>query len=619
MFSERGYTAEELEALGEAMPNRWNTIARELPPGYGVDLSIGHGTALGPVAVGGLAALTFGNDWQSQAFTRRYYLVGEGGDLERSHVYDFDQSTNEIQAGAFVTTGVEAFDQAIQYTGSVVRSTEDMTRVYEGYNRDVGDDIRVSRLRWVERQLIFHHLRGEHESTPFRLDWRLMQANADRLEPDRREYRQDRESEDQWYLSDRPEGNQRFFSDLMDNTLEIGVDGTLRLNPSAETPATIKVGASWLERARAVDTRRYKYFHRGVALDVLENDPEQVFTPEHIGAGSLQFEEFTQPTDNYSAKQTIDGYYAMTDIPITSWLQVMGGARVERSNQQVSTFELFNPVGDTTKARLNTTDVLPAATLTLRPLESINVRGGYGKTVSRPDFREMSEAPFNDVTGGRLTFGNPDLERATIDHLDLRVEWFPSAEEVVSASVFTKNFTAPIETIVIASAQQSVTWENAKGAFNRGIEFEYRKQLLPVLFTSGNISLIESNVDIGRQETAVQTSTERALQGQSPYVINLQLAYDDDARGTGVTMLYNVFGRRIVEVGAQGAPDSYELPVHRLDLVAKQRLGAGFGMSVKFRNLLDAVAPVIQGNKTVEEIQKGWGVGVGIKWNPPTP
>ena len=119
-----------------------------------------------------------------------------------------------------------------------------------------------------------------------------------------------------------------------------------------------------------------------------------------------------------------------------------------------------------------------------------------------------------------------------IDHIDLRVEWFPSAEEVVSASVFTKKFNAPIETIVIASAQQSVTWQNAEGAFNRGIEFEYRKQLLPVLFTSGNVSLIESNVDIGRQDTAVQTSTERALQGQSPYVINLQLAYDDDARGS---------------------------------------------------------------------------------------
>ena len=84
-------------------------------------------------------------------------------------------------------------------------------------------------------------------------------------------------------------------------------------------------------------------------------------------------------------------------------------------------------------------------------------------------------------------------------------------------------------------------------------------------------------------------------------------------------MLYNVFGRRIVEVGAQGAPDSYELPVHRLGLVANQRLGAGFGMSVKFQNLLDAVAPVIQGNKTVEEIRNGWGVGVGIKWSPPTP
>ena len=93
--------------------------------------------------------------------------------------------------------------------------------------------------------------------------------------------------------------------------------------------------------------------------------------------------------------------------------------RAERSNQAVTTFELFNPDGDTTKAKLNTTDVLPAATLTLRPLENVNIRVDTERPPTDRTF-EMSEAPFNDVIGGRLTFGNPELERATIDHIDLR-------------------------------------------------------------------------------------------------------------------------------------------------------------------------------------------------------
>ena len=46
------------------------------------------------------------------------------------------------------------------------------------------------------------------------------------------------------------------------------------------------------------------------------------------------------------------------------------------------------------------------------------------------------------------------LQRFGVSHIDVRVEWFPSPEEVLSASVFTKAFTDPVETIVIASAQQ---------------------------------------------------------------------------------------------------------------------------------------------------------------------
>ena len=108
------------------------------------------------------------------------------------------------------------------------------------------------------------------------------------------------------------------------------------------------------------------------------------------------------------------------------------------------------------------------------------------------------------------------------------------------------------------------------------------------------------------------------MQGQSPYVINLQLGYDDDERGTGVTLLYNVAGKRIAEVGAQGAPDTYELPVHRVDIVARQDLGRGFGMSVKGKNLRDHPARVVQGDKQIEAIRQGWSVGVGLSWSAPT-
>ena len=42
-----------------------------------------------------------------------------------------------------------------------------------------------------------------------------------------------------------------------------------------------------------------------------------------------------------------------------------------------------------------------------------------GRAVSRPDLRERSPAALNEVTGGRLVLGNPELERAHITHADL--------------------------------------------------------------------------------------------------------------------------------------------------------------------------------------------------------
>ena len=108
----------------------------------------------------------------------------------------------------------------------------------------------------------------------------------------------------------------------------------------------------------------------------------------------------------------------------------MGGYRLEESEQRVETFELFNPDMEPVVAALKTADWLPAATGTLglgcaAQEEELLLRFAYGKTLSRPDFRELSPVTFNDVTGGRQVFGNPDLQRTLIDNYD-PAEWYPA-------------------------------------------------------------------------------------------------------------------------------------------------------------------------------------------------
>ena len=106
-----------------------------------------------------------------------------------------------------------------------MRNTENANRIYTGFNRDVDDDIRVTRLRWVERELTYHQLRGEHslpQMASIELGWQTSLSYANRNEPDRRETRYDYEVDSGvWYLSDRPEGNSLFFSDLNDRNVDV--------------------------------------------------------------------------------------------------------------------------------------------------------------------------------------------------------------------------------------------------------------------------------------------------------------------------------------------------------------------------------------------------------------
>ncbi|MBX2802654.1 MAG: TonB-dependent receptor [Myxococcales bacterium] len=623
-FSDRGYSAEELQAFGRAMPNVWNTRREQLPPNFGAGMSLGHGGQIGNVNVGLVGALTYGNSWQALQFQRTYLAVGQEGALEVQNRYRFDQAVNEITLGGFWTGGVESLsgDQVVRYVGMINRSSDDMTREYQGFNADVGEDIRITRLRWVERQILYHQLLGTHDFGGVKLDWRGAVAGAGRREPDRREYRFDNEDgTDIWRLSDRPEGNQRFFSDSREQFREIGVDATFRLNPDAEEESPrIGAGGMLMTRSREVDTRRFKFFDVGDTArdpDVITRDMETIFQPENISPDGFQLEEFTRATDNYTASQTIQAAYGLIDVPVTYWLRVMAGARLERSEQRVSTFELFNPDAVPVDAELQTTDLLPGGALTLVPMKNVQLRLGAARTVSRPEFREMSEATFNDVTGGRQTFGNPNLRRARLDHYDARLEWFPSAGEVASISAFYKRLTDPVETVVVASAQFSVTWQNALAADNIGVEFEFRKALPANFYTAGNLALIRSEIRLGELGPGqVQTSSERALQGQSPYALNLQLGWDHPDNKDQFTLLYNVIGRRITEVGAQGSPDTFELPVNLVDVVAKKSLGEQLTLTLKAGNVLNPAAVNLQGDEVIDEIQRGWSAGIGLKWSP---
>ncbi len=626
-FSDSGYSPEELERFGESMPNIWNPYKMIAPPDLGLSVTVGDSYEIAEQPIGFLFSVLYDSGWEIDKSKKTYFNIGGDGELERQHQYRFESMTRNVSLGTMLDVSTELFrHHELKSTTILIRTTDDEARVYEGFNRDVATDIKVTRLRWVERMLLFQQVSGSHlfkKAQNLSLDWRYTFSMAMRDEPDRREYRYDFEpGTARWRLSDRPEGNQRLFSELVDNNHDLGFDFSIPYPVWLGLEAKAKAGFNFVHRKRIVDTRRFKFNSKGPLStdnDIIAEDPESIFVPANIGSDGFQFEEITRQTDNYDAGQLVLAGYLMTDLPILEQLRLSFGARVEHGRQSVRTYELFNPDSKPIEAKLENTDILPAGTLTWEFYRNFQARAGYGMTISRPDFRELSPATFNDVTGGRQIFGNPDLKRAVLQNVDARVEWYPSARESISVGFFFKHFKDPIETVVVPSAQQSITYANAKSAKNLGAEFEMRKNFdfihkaVRDLYLAGNVAYIWSRIELDG-ESGIQTSDKRPLQGQSPYVANVQLGYDNPDWGTSLAAIYNVFGKRIVEVGAQGAPDVLERPVHQLDFVASQALGMGFKLSFKAKNLIDPVVRLTQGKETVENSRKGRSFSLGLSW-----
>jgi len=210
--------------------------------------------------------------------------------------------------------------------------------------------------------------------------------------------------------------------------------------------------------------------------------------------------------------------------------------------------------------------------------------------------------------------------------VDVRYEWYLSPRESVSAAVFYKRFTGPIEQIIEAGSDKTIVPDNTRGADNLGLELDARKQLGFLgewgepLYLAGNLALIASSVDTTRETepggaSLVLTSKERPLQGQSPYVLNVQLGYEDLDSGAYATLLYNVAGPRIVQVGTDGLPDIFEAPRHIIDVVVALPLGEGLELKLKARNLLDAEVREEQGTAVPDRYIEGRRFGLGLSWS----
>lgn len=637
-FTGEGYTPEELEAIGESLPVNYRIEEQDIDPKWGVTLTGGNRFDFGTGnRVGFLAALDYGDDWATTTQRRTDWVVS-GDQLVSENDYTYFVTDREIGLSGFFTTGLELGDNhRIDYNWILLRQTNDKTQRQSGFNKDAeGGDVQFTLLEWIERQLLANQLVGEHVVPRWRnleIHWDVTVSAAETDEPDTREYRYDPDSltpeTDDLIFSLRNDGNQRRWAGLSDDsdTWNLGIKQPLRFWRNLDL--SVAGGLSGVEKDRFSSVRRFAFQSRGPlsgSLDLRRNpSPDDIIFAGTIAPNGWQIGESTIATDTYTAEQQIDAWYVAGDLLYGEWLRLAGGVRSERSNQSVTTFDIFDPGRNPVVSTLSTDDLFPSVTATLM-FGNQQIRAGYGETINRPDFKELSPSLFKDPTLDRLVIGNPDLQPAFLTHYDLRWDWYFEPGNFVSLGAFYKEFENPIETVILSGAAQITTFNNAEAAENFGIEFELYTDLgwlgrwwgepafWEQFYLNINYAWIDSEITLSESNASVQTSNSRPLQGQSPYVWNFQVGYDDPDRGIHAALLYNVFGERIVDVGTNGAPDLYEEPRPQLDIVYSQRIRDNWKLKFKARNLLDPDVEITQGNRTRIRFGGGREYTLALEW-----
>ena len=618
-----GFTDEELAVFSRGLNNDFGLRPQEVAPNVGFSASIGGSFDIFKRKAGVLAGITYSNSWfAKESIFNQFTSSGSPeednlrlNDNLRVRLLDLE---NSINLGAIAIASFEVNESnRILLTSSLNRISENSARLQYGFTRE--NQTRLNRLRWIEQQLITAQLRGEHEElfgSDVEFDWRYMFSTAIRDEPDRREVayifeeQQDTSGsetfESGFYRLDTNDLlNQRFFSSLIDFNHDVGIDLTIPTKIFGEVESKIKSGLAGVIKNRSVDTRRLNYNEQDDQLRDDRLPPDQIFgddtfTPVN-GRPGFRLQEITQADDSYEAEQQLFAAYVSGDIGLLDNLRLLIGLRGEFSNQEVRTFEPGADVPNPEMAELQTLDLLPAATLTWEFAQDMQLRFAGSRTLSRPNFRELSPSVFRDL-GGTVEFsGNPDLRRTVITNADIRFEWYPSPGESFSVSSFFKYFQNPVE----QRAQEGPTTRfipfNVAEAVNVGGEIETRTEFgwiadaLSDLYFAGNLTLVFSEVRLPEDPEIRGTLTNavRPLAQQSPWVINAQFGYDNPEIGLSTSILYNVFGPRIWAIGRNNLPDIYEQPFDQLDFIASWKINR-VKLQFKARNLLDPISRATQ-------------------------
>ena len=588
---------DNLVAAGQSLKNLWAPQKRTAIPDQRVNITFNRKFNIGGVQIGNISAITYSNAFSRYSVLRTEQTWSEDTKTASQILHYNDQQYNQNIRAGFLFNWAFKFDEnnKVEFKNLYNQSSADQFVNRDAPLVDIGLPQRNGAFDKIYRGIYSGQLLGTHDFFDKRttVEWLAGYNKSYRDEPDYKRYRTDYDdfsNTSQVYLSGvvSPFYLGRYYGHVNESSKTGGFSIKQQIGNASDPLKNIEVKAGvFYERKDRDFTQR----NLGFVTASLQFDPNlrNLSVPELFAAQNINnttgvaVAEQSQKRDNYVASNNLLAYYGKFTLPLNKFT-IDAGVRIEDNHQKLDGYDLN---GDFTPADLKVTRVLPSANVSYNIKENMLVRAAYGETLNRPEFRELAYAPFFDFNLSYLFQGFPQLKTAKIQNIDLRWELYPSKGELITAGVFYKKFTNPIEAVVDFStggtAIKNANFKNAANATSYGAEIEIKKSLneltgsrviddISVVF---NATVIKSKVELAAADTQGQEAN-RPLQGQAPYVINTGLYYDNTESGWQVNLLYNVVGRNVLYAGNMNYASVYVMPRNVVDLIFSKGFGEHF-------------------------------------------
>lgn len=271
--------------------------------------------------------------------------------------------------------------------------------------------------------------------------------------------------------------------------------------------------------------------------------------------------------------------------------------------------QLISQVAEAVSAENAYWKALPSANLKISPIEKLNLRFGFAKTLTlpglsslRPDGQVIYDLPYNNLQlPNTFSGGNTYLKPTTADNYDVTVEYYLPYGGAVVASVFRKNVTGFVTTLAQLQVPipgqtglfNSTTALNAGSGKTSGFEIGTNQpfRFLPSPYDGLGLSANYTYVDSNQSLLTANGEINSSLPGTSKNNANGTAYFEK--WGFGARVAYNYRSDYVVGVGSysyggQVIDREFVKGYHTIDASISQKIGGHLEVLLTGTNLSHA-------------------------------